>query len=246
MTLPPPTSASRSSIKTDWAGGRVFGEAEAMDAPDADPTQLVRALGFIRRINTLLGYTRATLRHLDRLTLDLPKTTILDVATGSADVPQAILRRSQQQGRAVSVVGLDLHAQTLAFARSQAGTGVPLVRGDALSLPFEDGSFDVVMTSMFLHHLPTPLAVKVLREMDRVARRGVIVADLLRDRRAYAWICLFTCLADPMVRHDARVSVRQSFTLGEAESLVREAGLDYLRVHPEMAYRFVIAGAKNR
>jgi len=240
---------SRTPGAADWNAERRLEEAEHMDAVGVDAARLVRALKFIRRINALLGYTRATIGHLDRLTRALPTTrpiTILDVATGSADVPQAILRWAKRRGRSVSITGLDLHAQTLDFARTQIDGRVPLVRGDALALPFGDGSFDVVMTSMFLHHLPTPLAVSVMREMDRVASRVVIVADLLRKRRAYQWISLFTCLSDPMVRHDARVSVRQSFTLDEAAALVRDAGLDYLRVHREMAHRFVVSGSKSR
>ena len=60
---------------------------------------------------------------------------------------------------------------------------------------------------MFLHHLDDDAAAAVLREMDRVARRGIVAADLLRHRRAYAWVTLFTLLSGPMVKHDARASV---------------------------------------
>src|SRR4051794_17935057 len=67
-------------------------EAEWMDSPSADPDQLRQSLAFIRRINTALGYTRATLRHLDRFSRDWNRSQpmspmrILDVATGSGDV----------------------------------------------------------------------------------------------------------------------------------------------------------------
>lgn len=235
-------------VQDCWSAPRRLDEAEEMDAAGVDTARLMALLKFIRRINAWVGYTRTTLRHLDCLWAEMPAdraVTILDVATGSADVPQGILRRARQSGRRVRVVGLDLHPQILACARSFiSGDNIPLIRGDALALPFDDASVDVVMTSMFLHHLPTPLAVRVLREMDRVARHGVIVADLIRNRRAYGWVRLFTALADPIVRHDALVSVRQSFTMAEAAALVRDAGLDYLRVYPERAYRFVIRGAK--
>ena len=218
-----------------------------MDAADVDAASLRRALVFIRRINTWLGYTRATLRHLDRLAASVPADrplTVLDVATGSADVPIAIRAWAKRRRREVTVIGLDLHARTLEIAAEGAGPELPVVRGDALALPFADGSVDVAMTSMFLHHLPTELAVSALREMNRVARVGVIAADLVRDRRAYGWITLFTLLSPPMVRHDARVSVKQAFTLAEADGLRRSAGLDYAVVHRHFGHRFVLSGRK--
>jgi len=217
-----------------------------MDAPGVDQRRLIKALRFIRRVNAWLGYTRLTVSHLERLTNDIPKDRplrVLDVATGSADVPQAIKKWANRKRRAVCVVGLDLHETTLNYARTQT-TETPLVRGDALRLPFADRAFDVVMTSMFLHHLPDELAIAVIREMDRVASRGIVVADILRTRAAHRWITLFTLTADPMVKHDARVSVRQAFTLEEAAALATR-GATYARVRKHFGHRFVLAGRKD-
>jgi 2-polyprenyl-3-methyl-5-hydroxy-6-metoxy-1,4-benzoquinol methylase len=237
---------------------RTFSAHEQMDEPAVDPRLLERALRFIRRINSLLGYTRATLQHLDRLTdewhsqgsggasserRDRP-LRILDVATGTADVPEAIVRWAAKRGINVEVVGLDLHAHTLAYAKQIANPIIGLVRGDALQLPFDDGAFDVVMTSMFLHHLPDDLAGRVLAEMARVASLGVIAADLERSPVALAWITLFTLFADPLVKHDARISVRQAFTMAEMDALAKRSGLGWARVHEHFAYRFVLAGRK--
>lgn len=226
---------------------RRLAEPEQMDAPGVDDRKLVRALRFIRIVNAALGYTRALLGHLQMLTSDWPvdrTLRVLDVATGSADVPAAVERWARQRGIKVNVVGLDLHARTLADAQRFTAGRIPLVRGDALRLPFEDGAFDIVMTSMFLHHLPSDVAADVLREMNRVAAVGVVAADIVRDRRAYRWIKLFTLAADPMVRHDARVSVRQAFTLAEAEQLRTAAGLNFAHVHSHFGHRFIIAGRK--
>src|SRR5207247_4008528 len=90
--------------------------------------------------------------------------------------------------------------------RGQAGR-LQFVRANALHLPFADASFDYAHTAMFLHHLDDADAAAVLREMARVSRRGIIAADLLRNRRAYAWITPFTLMARPLVRHHARVTV---------------------------------------
>jgi len=222
-------------------------EPEWMDAPDADPVLLRKSLAFIRRINLLLRYTRATIGHLKRFSRGWqPGQTIriLDVATGSADIPRAILAWAARCGFDVRVVGADLSQAVAAEASGRSDPRLRIIRADALHLPFPDDAFDYAITNMFLHHLDDDQAAMVLREMARVARRGMIAADLLRSRRAYAWIVLFTLLANPMVRHDARVSVAQAFSLPEVLALRHRAGLHFAKLHRHFAHRFVLAGEK--
>ena len=75
--------------------------------------------------------------------------------------------------------------------------------------------------------------------------RGVIVADLLRARRAYAWIWFLTLFTNPMVRHDARVSVAQALNRGEVTALRDRAGLQFADFHKHFGHRFVLAGHKR-
>lgn len=226
---------------------------ELMDAPDADPAGLARSLAFLRRVNRALGYTRATIRHLDRFSRRWrPGETIriLDVATGSADIPRAVLAWATRRGFDVRIVGVDLHAAIARAAAEAAACAdhagrLRVVRADALRLPFADGAFDYALTGLFLHHLGEPDVVRVLREMARVARRGVVAGDLLRHRRAYAWITLMTLFAHPMVRHDGRVSVAQAFTRPEVLRLRDAAGLGFARYYRHFGHRFVLAGEKD-
>jgi len=186
-------------------------QSEWMDEEGVDPGELRAALEFIRRINSLLGYTRATLSHLKRFSRSWKKgerIEILDLATGSADIPRAILKWAAQAGHDVHIVGVDRHPVTVRQAEEgEPNARLKIVQGDVFDLPFQAGSFDYVLTAMFLHHLEDHEVVEVLRTMGRLARRGVIVADLLRHYRAYAWVCLFTAFSTPMVRHDARVNL---------------------------------------
>ena len=227
-------------------------QVEWMDDPAADAGDLRGSLAYIRRINRLLGYTSTTLSHLDRFSRNWnPRETvhILDVATGSADLPQAVLDWAARKGFDVRVVGIDLQATTLRIARESTSAvahveRLRFVQADALRLPFADRAFDYALTSMFLHHLDDGAAAAALREMARVARRGVIAADCLRNRRAYAWITLFTLLSRPMVRHDARASVAQSFTKAEVLRLRDAAGLHFVRYHRHFGHRWVLAGER--
>jgi SAM-dependent methyltransferase len=221
-------------------------EAEWMDDPHADPAVLRDSLRFIRRINFWLGYTRATLSHLQRFSQGWEKgqtIRIVDLATGSADVPRAILAWAEKSGWDVRVVGVDRHATTADAARGNEAK-LQIVQGDVLDMPFADGAFDYAITNMFLHHLDDDDVVRVLKTMNRISRRGVIVADLIRDRRAYRWIKLFTLMSNPMVRHDAAVSVGQAFTEPEVLAMRDRAGLGYCTFHRHFGHRFVLAGEK--
>ena len=120
-----------------------------------------------------------------------------------------------------------------------------IVQADVFDLPFPPGSFDYALTAMFLHHLDEAQIVEVLRTMDRLATRGIIVADLLRHYRAYAWITLFTALANPMVRHDAKVSVAQALSRQEVLELRDQAAINYVRYDEHFGHRFVLAGEKD-
>ena len=224
-------------------------QAEWMDDPAADPGDLRRSLAYIRRINTLLGYTRASVGHLRRFSRNWrPGETIriLDVATGSADIPRAILRWADRKGFDLRIVAVDRHAVTAsAAALATTDPRLQIVQADVFDLPFPPGSFDYALTAMFLHHLDEAQIVEVLRTMDRLATRGIVVADLLRHYRAYAWITLFTALANPMVRHDAKVSVAQALSRQEVLELRDQAAINYVRYDEHFGHRFVLAGEKD-
>lgn len=220
-----------------------------MDQAGVNPDELGQSLKFIRRINALLGYTRATLSHLDRFSRNWRKDeliTIIDLATGSADIPRAILRRADRRGWNIRIVGIDLHATTAQIAAwENQDHRLRIVQGDALHPPFAAGSFDYALTAMFLHHLDEPAAIQVLRNMNHLARRGVIAADLLRHRRAYAWVRFFTLFSNPMVRHDAAASVAQAFTRKEVLELRDQSGLDFATYHRHFGHRFALAGERK-
>lgn len=221
---------------------------ELMDSLSAEEPTLRASLDFIERVNRRLGYTRALIAHLvAMIERDFPNGAptpirILDIATGSADVPRAIL--DWARGRYdVRIVGVDLHPITLQIAAEQSqeySDRLQFMRADALALPVDADSFDYVITSMFLHHLDNEQIVKVLASAKQISRHGVIAADLLRNRRALFWISAFTLFSNPMVKHDARASVRQAFTLQEFATLAQRAGLIDARIRKHFGHRLVM------
>jgi ubiquinone/menaquinone biosynthesis C-methylase UbiE len=220
-----------------------------MDEPDVDPVQLDSSLRFLRRINRLLGYTGATLSHLRRFSRGWKpgqRIDLLDLATGSADIPMAIVRWGRRAGFNLHITAIDLHERTISHAAQRVTDDrVRLVQADVMHPPFEPQSFDYCLTALFLHHLDDEQIVRVLRTMDRLCRRGMIIGDLLRNRRAYAWVSVMTLLSQPIIRHDAKVSIGQAFTPGEILALRDQAGAGYLRLYRHFAHRFVLAGEKQ-
>jgi ubiquinone/menaquinone biosynthesis C-methylase UbiE len=223
-------------------------EPEWMDEATADPRELRRSLVFIERVNRYLRYTSALIQHLEKLSVSWEpgKTiTLLDIATGSGDVPRAIMSWGQRRGFVLRITGIDRHEATLQLAReSTSDDAVQFVRADALELTFANDSFDYVICSMFLHHLSDEEAIKVISSANRIARRGFLIADLLRSRRALAWITLFTMFSNPMVKHDARVSVKQAYTPSEMLKLCGRAGVTGVRCHRHFGHRLILAKEK--
>jgi ubiquinone/menaquinone biosynthesis C-methylase UbiE len=224
-------------------------EAEWLDDPDADPALVQKSLVFIKWVNRVLGYTRVIVRKLDDFSAQWKRgqtIRVLDVGTGAADIPLAILRWADERGLKVQVVGLDINPVIARVAaRAANDPRLSIVRGDAMNLPFANGSFDYAITSMFLHHLDDAGAERTLAEMGRVAKGGVVVSDLLRMYHAYWAIWLLTLFSNPMVKHDARVSVAQAFNRMEILALRNRAGLRFARYSTPIRHRFVLSGERD-
>jgi len=223
--------------------------AEWMDDPAVDPARLGNSLRFLRRLNRYMGYVRATLWYFKRFSRTWrpgERIVIADVATGSADIPLAIVRWGRAAGFNVHVVAIDLHESTVDFARQWTDEPrlLHFARGDARWLPLADGGVDYAMCNMFLHHLSDADAVASIRELNRVAKRGILVADLIRTWRMYAWTRLATAASCPIIRHDAITSIMQTFSRSEAQQLIHAAGVDYAQFREHFGYRFVLAGEK--
>jgi ubiquinone/menaquinone biosynthesis C-methylase UbiE len=223
-----------------------------MDDPNVRRDELALSLRYIRGVNRLLGGESSLLRHLKAWSVRWPRdrpVTMLDVATGSADLPLAAVRWARRAGLQLHVTGIDKHLETLALAHEHihGDDAVELRAADALELDraFAPGSFDYVHAGLFLHHLSDDQAVSVLRQMSTIASKGIIWNDLVRSKHSIRAIRLLTLGMPRIVKHDARVSVLAGFTQEEAEALATRAGIDYAPYSWRLwTHRFTIAGEK--
>jgi ubiquinone/menaquinone biosynthesis C-methylase UbiE len=220
---------------------------ERIDTGDYTPEEYATFLREIRFINQRLG-DRAALEKtlLAEITrLDLKEFSVLDVGAGTGELLGVIAEFARSGKRKANLVGLDLNtlsANEIA-AESRQYTEISPVQGDALNLPFADRAFDYAICSLFTHHLSDEQIPVVLREMSRVARRGIVVIDLERSVKAWFLYQLF-CLAyriSPLVRQDGSLSIRKGFQAEEFQTIGEKVGLPDLSVTRSAPYRVVLS-----
>jgi SAM-dependent methyltransferase len=191
---------------------------ERLDAPAHDPAVLRASLAQVAAVNRWLGGRRAL--RLALAPYRRPGLRVLDVGTGSADLPIALARDARVAGGAIGLVATDRHAQILAIAAGQlvgwpkvpnrwglgergfdtaAAQGIQLAGAEATALPFATDSFDVVVLSLVLHHLDDGAARLALCEAARVA--PLVIVNEPHRTRATTWAR--ACRADPLARQPA-------------------------------------------
>ncbi len=200
---------------------------ELLDDPHADPVAVRTSLGNIARANRLFGGTQAVLYGLDRLlAADVPgeALSLLDLGTGAGDIPGALRRWGTSRGFRVRTLGLE---RLRPAARLAHAPTLPMTLGCATALPFRTGGVDVVTISQVLHHFGPETAVRLLAEAARVARRGVVVADLVRSRTAAALFGIGARVLgfDAHTVADGITSVGRGYTPEELTALCRRAGI---------------------
>ncbi len=219
---------------------RAAGAAELMDRPVEAIDELDGNLRDIAFANRWLGGIAPIVREVRRC----GARSVLDVGTGCADVPHAIVRDGRRRGIDVRATCLDRSEQILAIARRRtaADERLTFVLGFGERLPFEDAAFDVVTCTLALHHFEPPAARDVLRELRRVARRTPLVGDLARSAAAFAgtWIWANVMSRNRLTRHDAPLSVRRAYTPSEALQLARDAGWRAPQVRREPFFRMTL------
>jgi Methylase involved in ubiquinone/menaquinone biosynthesis len=241
---------------------RLVETPELLDGPLADRATLAGNLRDLRRVNRFLGGTALSRRAIDALVVstaaaalapaDPHPIRLLDVGTGGADIPIALLASWRASGRRLEVTAVDSRPEVLEAAGGGSGgidvPGLQLAVADGRDLPYEDRSFDIAHASLVLHHLEPEEAIALLREMRRVARLGVVVNDLARGRLAWlgAWLLAHLATGNAFTRHDAPLSVRRAYTAIEATALFERAGMrPSFDVRGFMGHRWAIA-ARSR
>ena len=172
----------------------------------------IMTLGQIRRLRTL------TVEHA----LLKPGEKVLDVGcgTGGVTIPAKL-----GVGKTGEAAGIDPAPEMIAVARRKAGRAgleIDFRVGVIESLPFPDGTFDAVTSSLMMHHLPKHLQVKGLAEIKRVLKPGgrLLIADMMRPNTTFPKH--FTSL---ILRHGHAMQ----FGIEDLQELLKEAGFEEIK-----------------
>ena len=177
-----------------------------------------------------------------------PGESVLDVACGGGDVAVALWKRLDAQGLRAEIHGCDVNPLAVEHAAEEAerqGAEVSFFQLHAIDDTLPSG-YDVVMSSLFLHHLSDADAEEFLRKAADAAGRMVLIHDLVRGRAGYllAYIGVRALLCNDVCHEDGPRSVEGAFTIEEAKALAEAAGLEGCSVKPKFPFRFLLAWRK--
>lgn len=219
-----------------------------MDQPGLDIREHRHALAALGRAN-LVSRTAASLWPRIRRAADAARRTplrLLDVASGGGHVAISLARRAAREGIVLDITGCDNSPVAVDAARTRAArAGVERVRFehvDALNGPWPD-KVDILVCTLFLHHLDEEDAVALLGRMKMSASRLVLVSDLRRSRLGYvfAWAGCRMLSRSRVFHVDGTRSVAAAFTPDEARQLAGSAGLAGARITTHWPQRWLLA-----
>lgn len=229
---------------------RRSGEAELMDDPAVDLETFRACLADLAKVNVVTLARVPTLDFLGRLRragrLDLGRPVeILDVGSGYGDALAGIAAWARRRGVAVSLTGVDLNPWSAQIAQAAQPKLANWVTADVFD---HDGPADIVVSSLFTHHLGDDDVVRFLQWMEKRASVGWFVNDLHRHAFAFYGFGLLARLMGwhRFVRHDGPVSIARAFRPADWEALIARAGLDpaTVRVHRRFPFRLCVERIK--
>ena len=223
-------------------------QPELMDDPQIDTTHHRHALAGLSRVNWWSRTDAAIWNAVRELKTAAPDTPlrILDIACGGGDVAIRLARRFQKSGRSVSIHGCDISETAIQVATEKARrAGVSDVRFSSMNILTDsmvEKDYDVVLCSLFLHHLNDEDSRILLQQMRRGARQLVLIDDLRRCFSGYwlAWIGCRILTRCHIVHVDGPLSVKGAYTTSEALRLCHECGLDGATAKHHWPQRFLL------
>lgn len=205
-----------------------------LDADAGTEREVNDSLNDLQRINTLFGGVSSTTAMVRKVAgqTGMRTMTLLEVASGAGFVPRAAKLRMAKDDVTLEISLLDRAQSHL------PSNGLPTFVGDALALPFPDNCFDLISCGLFLHHLDPTQVLRFARESLRVAKKAVLISDLIRSRMhlvlTHIGLPLFR---SPITWHDAPASVRAAYTQQEVREVLKDCGARKVEIGTHYLYR---------
>ena len=202
-------------------------ELELMDRPQPVSAELERDLENIRELNRWFGSYALISMFLSRWIKPGARLRIVDLATGSADIPRLVAECGRKISAQLRIDAVDRQSATLEIAKklSVQYSEINFFEGNILEWEAHE-PYDLVLCTLALHHFSDEDAVRVLERCRKLSRKFVLVSDLRRGSLARLGVHLLTAtmFREPMTKYDARLSAARAFSFSEMNQLARRAG----------------------
>lgn len=216
---------------------------EQLDTDSGTANEVAESLLDLRWLNRWFGGLATSREMIETVVRETRRNafSVLEVASGEGFIPQLLTAEFARSGIQLDFTLLDRVVTHL----PKNGSAAKLV-GDAFQLPFPDAAFDLVASSLFVHHLAPEDIVTFLREALRVCGVAVLVNDLIRHplhlALAYAGRPLYR---SRITRNDAPASVWQAYTVEEMKAFHERAGCSRVEVRRHYLYRMGLIAWKS-
>ncbi len=228
---------------------------ELMDIETVSYEELRGVLRELTQANELSLAYRPTLAFFKRLARegrlaeDRP-IRVIDAASGYGDMARKVDRWAAKNGIDLEITGVDMNPWAARSAAEATAPGRPLrwVTADLFDFHIEGGA-DIIMSSLFTHHLPEPQLVRFIRWMEENARIGWFINDIERHPLPYYFLkfSFWAARRHRFMRHDGPVSIASAFKKEDWVRLLHEAGLreGAARIETWTPFRLCVSRVKD-
>ncbi len=213
---------------------------EILDSEACPPVEVEASLRDLCRINRWFGGVATTRKLIERVASATGNKhfSVLEVAAGFGEVSKIAGRQLERKGITLDVTDLDrVHTHLLRGNRA--------VVADALALPFQDCSFDLVSCSLFAHHLEPGELARFTDEALRVSRSAVLINDLVRHPLHVALVYAgFPLMRSYVSRFDGLASVRRAYVPDEMRQILSAAPAKRVEISSHFLFRMGVIAWK--
>lgn len=198
---------------------------EIMDDFSMKGNLLRDTLDKLGSINKWLGGNTITLNGIKQLLKNQPKTktyTIVDLGCGHGDILRLVADYGRKHNFSFNLIGIDANQDAIDYA-SELSVNYPELtfqKLDIFSEAFQNLDYDIVLSTLFLHHFKNEDIVTLLQNVSRKATLGIVINDLHRSKVAYGLFKLLgLVISNHMIVQDGLTSILRAFKREDLETL---------------------------
>lgn len=208
------------------------------DLPSAEITPVLEGLG---KMNALFGGHKSIIKSLKKFAVS-NGYSVSDWGCGGGDTLIAIAKWAKSKQIDLELNGVDAAPAAVNYARQQAGgyRNISITQADVIDEAYLIKPADVIICSLFTHHFDDERWVKLIKNMEASAQKGIIITDLHRHWLLYHAIVFITRVftRNAMARNDGPLSVMRGFKKHELLALLKKAQIDNFKLTWRWPFRW--------